>query len=73
MSPSEEEVSIAGLGHNITTAKARAGPGSGAGSQTKLRSCYDPLDNLSERSQTVIIIICAGIFIGCNLIIINNI
>ena len=56
--------SIQRLENNISLVAAAPGP------QTKARRCYNPLDSLSERTQTVCLIICAGIFIGCNLIII---
>ena len=57
----EEDSSSPRLGNNISIVRA----GAGAGPQTKVRTCYNPLDNLSERTQSICIIICAGIFIGC--------
>jgi len=63
----EEESSSPRLGNNISIVRA----GAEAASPTKVRNCYNPLDNLSERTQTICIVICAGIFIGLICIIIQ--
>jgi len=65
MSASAEEVFIPRPEVIIGCGRARPD------SKTKVRRCYDPLDNLSERTQTIGIIICAGLFIGLICIIIQ--
>jgi len=62
MSDSKEDISTPRLENNLTIVTART---------AKVRRCYNPLDSLSERTQTVCLIICAGIFIGLICIIIQ--